>query len=101
MRYFADNHSVGRRPYHGCGSQTCQNRRTRGTVSQHAGPSHNISGDSTGRLRLRLPMRIQHSTLAACLVTVALCAPDDPFIGKWKVNPSKSKLTDEMKVEAL
>jgi hypothetical protein len=24
----------------------------------------------------------------------------DPFVGKWKVNPSKSTLTDEMKVEA-
>ena len=28
-------------------------------------------------------------------------AADDPFLGKWKVNPSKSKLTDEMKVEAV
>jgi len=50
-------------------------------------------------------MRIQHSTLvamlAACLVTGTLWAADDPFVGKWKVNPSKSKLTDEMKVEAV
>ena len=48
-------------------------------------------------------MRIQHSALplAACLVTGTLCAADDPFVGKWKVNPSKSKLTDEMKVEAV
>jgi len=46
-------------------------------------------------------MRIQHLTLAACLATGALCAATDPFVGKWKVNPSKSKLTDEMKVEAL
>ena len=28
-------------------------------------------------------------------------AVDNPFIGRWKVNPSKSKLTDEMKVEAV
>jgi hypothetical protein len=28
-------------------------------------------------------------------------AANDPFVGKWKVNPSKSKLTDEMKVEAV
>lgn len=28
-----------------------------------------------------------------------LSAADDLFVGKWKVNPSKSKLTDEMKVE--
>jgi len=46
-------------------------------------------------------MRILHSTLAACLLTVTLCAADDPFIGKWKINPSKSKLTDEMKVDPL
>jgi hypothetical protein len=46
-------------------------------------------------------MRIRHLTLAACLVTVDLWAADDPFVGKWKVNPSKSKLTDEMKVEAV
>jgi len=44
-------------------------------------------------------MRIQHSTLVACLVTGTLWAANDPFVGKWKVNSSKSKLTDEMKVE--
>jgi hypothetical protein len=48
-------------------------------------------------------MRIQHFRLllVACLVTGALSAANDPFVGKWKVNPSKSKLTDEMKVDAL
>ena len=51
--------------------------------------------------RLRLSMRIQHSALLACLFAGTLCAADDPFVGKWKVNPSKSKLTDEMKVDAL
>jgi hypothetical protein len=30
-----------------------------------------------------------------------LWAANDPFVGKWKVNPSKSKLTDEMKVEVV
>jgi len=39
--------------------------------------------------------------LSACLVTGTLWAANDPFAGKWKVNPSKSKLTDEMKVEAV
>jgi len=38
--------------------------------------------------------------LVACLVTSSVWAANDPFLGKWKVNPSKSKLTDEMKVEA-
>jgi hypothetical protein len=35
-----------------------------------------------------------------CLAIGTLWAADDPFVGKWKVNPSKSKLIDEMKVEA-
>jgi hypothetical protein len=34
-----------------------------------------------------------------CLAIGTLWAANDPFVGKWKVNPSKSKLTDEMKVE--
>ncbi len=38
--------------------------------------------------------------LVACLVTSSVWAANDPFVGKWKVNPSKSKLNDEMKVEA-
>jgi len=29
-----------------------------------------------------------------------LWAADDPFVGEWKLNPSKSKLSDEMKVES-
>jgi hypothetical protein len=36
----------------------------------------------------------------ACLVAAALPASNDPFIGEWKLNPSKSKLIDEMKVES-
>ncbi|HVH71960.1 MAG TPA: hypothetical protein VNB49_12710, partial [Candidatus Dormibacteraeota bacterium] len=32
-------------------------------------------------------------------LTGALWAADDPFVGEWKLNPSKSKLTDEMTVE--
>jgi len=38
--------------------------------------------------------------LVACLVTSSKGAANDPFAGKWKVNPSKSKLYDEFKVEA-
>src|SRR5271167_1981588 len=37
--------------------------------------------------------------LVACLVTSSVWAANDPFVGKWKVNPSKSKRNDEMKVE--
>ena len=46
-------------------------------------------------------MRSLPVVLAACLVLGTLSAADDPFVGKWKMNPSKSRLTDEMKVEAV
>ena len=39
--------------------------------------------------------------LIASLTTVALWAVTDSFVGDWKLNPSKSKLTDMMKVESL
>jgi hypothetical protein len=38
--------------------------------------------------------------LAGCLMTGTLWAADNPFVGKWKVDPSKSKLNDEVKVES-
>jgi len=38
--------------------------------------------------------------LVAFLATGTLWAANDPFVGKWKLNPSQSKLTDQMKVEA-
>jgi len=38
--------------------------------------------------------------LLVCLVTGTAWAANDPFVGEWKVNPSQSKLNDEMKVEA-
>ena len=38
--------------------------------------------------------------LALSLLTTVLYAADSPFAGKWKLNPSKSVLTDQMKVEA-
>lgn len=44
--------------------------------------------------------RVFQLLLAACLVTSSRGAADDPFLGKWKVDPSKSKLYDELKVEA-
>jgi hypothetical protein len=39
--------------------------------------------------------------LVACLVTGTLWAATDFFVGDWRLNPSKSKLTDQMKVESL
>jgi hypothetical protein len=39
--------------------------------------------------------------LVACLGMDALWAANDPFVGEWKLNPSRSKLTDQMKVESV
>jgi hypothetical protein len=36
----------------------------------------------------------------AGLVAAVLSASNDPFVGEWKLNASKSKLIDEMKVES-
>jgi hypothetical protein len=44
--------------------------------------------------------RIFQLALVAFVIAGAAWAANDPLVGKWKVNPSKSKLTDEMKVEA-
>jgi len=38
---------------------------------------------------------------AACVMTCTAWAANDPFVGGWKLNPSKSKLTDQMKVESV
>ncbi|MGE5725414.1 MAG: hypothetical protein ACM34G_09590 [Acidobacteriota bacterium] len=45
--------------------------------------------------------RILQVLLVGCLATATLRAANDPFVGDWKLNPSKSKLTDQMKVESL
>ncbi|MFL6429407.1 MAG: hypothetical protein ACJ71S_14270 [Acidobacteriaceae bacterium] len=39
--------------------------------------------------------------LVVCVVTGTSWAADDAFVGKWKLNPSKSVLTDEMKVASV
>lgn len=41
------------------------------------------------------------SLLVACLAAGALSAANDPFLGEWKLNPTKSKLIDVMKVESV
>jgi len=42
--------------------------------------------------------RIFQLLLVAGLLTGTAWAANDPFVGQWKLNPSRSKLTDEMKV---
>jgi len=39
--------------------------------------------------------------VAACVMTCAAWAANAPFVGEWKLNPAKSKLTDQMKVESV
>jgi hypothetical protein len=39
--------------------------------------------------------------VVSCLLTATLWAATDPFVGDWKLNASKSKLVDHMKVESL
>ncbi len=50
---------------------------------------------------MRMLLRSLLSLPVVCLAIGTLWAAYDPFVGKWKVNPSKSKLTDEMKVEVV
>ena len=38
--------------------------------------------------------------LAACVVACAAWAADAPFVGTWKLNPSKSQLADQMTMES-
>jgi hypothetical protein len=43
--------------------------------------------------------RTSQLLLVICLLTGSAWAASEPFLGDWKLNPSKSKLTDQMKVE--
>lgn len=54
-----------------------------------------VSGKETSMLKRALIV------LALCLVAGSLWAEDSVFVGDWKLNPSRSKLTDEMKVASL
>lgn len=45
--------------------------------------------------------RALQSLLILCLAATASHAADNSFVGKWKLNPAKSTLTDEMKVASL
>src|ERR1700745_1455167 len=49
---------------------------------------------------MRMLLRSLLSLPVVCLGIGSVWAANDPFVGKWKLNPSKSKLYDEMKVEA-
>lgn len=46
-----------------------------------------------------MDMRFLRQLLVVFLFTGSLWSATDPFAGTWKLNPAKSKLTDQMKVE--
>lgn len=49
-----------------------------------------------------MPTRIVQSVIVLCLFLGSLSAATDPFVGKWKLSPSKSKVTGErVKIENL
>ena len=37
----------------------------------------------------------------ACIAITSACAATDPFVGDWKLNPAKTKLSDQMKVNCV
>ena len=62
-------------------------------------PSHPLNLEF---LRRRIPCfkRVLQLLLAAWLTTGTLWAASDPFVGKWKLDTSQSKETEQMKIEA-
>lgn len=62
-----------------------------------------ISNRSVHFRRKRLPRKaVALLVLSLPLIIPSLSrAATDPFVGTWKLNPSKSKLTDQMKIESL
>jgi hypothetical protein len=53
------------------------------------------------KLSSRTFLAISLAAISPGLGTCALWAADNPFVGDWKLNPSRSKLTDVMKIESL
>jgi hypothetical protein len=53
------------------------------------------------KFTFRTSLAISLAAISTSFGTCALGAADNPFLGDWKLNPTKSKLTDEMKVESL
>src|ERR1700727_237619 len=64
----------------------------------HGSPSH-----FRGRSRSEEVFFFKRSLnllVAFCLAATAAWAAQSPFIGEWKLDPSKSRMPDEMKVES-
>lgn len=63
--------------------------------------SPQLNGVPNVKLTLRASLAISLAAISTGFGTCALGAPDSPFVGDWKLSPTKSKLTDEMKVTSL
>jgi len=78
--------------------------------SQGTGPTERGKGGSGRNLHPRwvkrpweisMFHRISYFVLFACLIAGVASAANDPFVGEWKLDPSKSTLIDVMKVESV
>lgn len=47
-----------------------------------------------------MPKRVLHSVVVICLCLTAAFAADDPLVGKWRFNPSRSTIIDYMIIES-
>jgi hypothetical protein len=64
------------------------------TTSVLRNRKHRLSEDAMAKRTSQLLMIV-------CLAASTLWAANDPFVGKWKLNPSKSVLIDQMKVASV
>jgi len=48
-----------------------------------------------------MPNRILSLILISCWTVSAFSAPTDPFVGKWKVNPSQTRIADQMTIQSV
>lgn len=72
-----------------------------GLAALRAPLSLRLDGVLNVKLTFRTSLAISLAAISISFGTCALGAADNPFLGDWKLNPTKSRLTDEMKVESL
>jgi hypothetical protein len=60
-----------------------------------------LNGVPNVKFTFRTSLAISLAAISTSFGTCALGAANNPFVGDWKLNPAKSKLVDEMKVESL
>ena len=75
--------------------------RHKETFYPSAWARYDLAGPGSFRVMPAENRRTFQLLLVACLATGTLRAANDPFVGDWKLNPSRSKLTDQMKVQSI